>query len=127
MQLTQKLKEGKEQKEKLVHFKSDYKKDDLVITANLLLFVRSADNYIEVYFLEDGKVKMQMVRSSLRNAELATKEYDFIAKCHRTFIVNINHIKEVQGSSQGLKLTFEGVDFPVLVSQNYIRNIEKLI
>ncbi len=126
-QLNQKLSEGKLQKERLIHFKSDYKKDDLIITANLLLFVRSADNYIEVYFLENEQVKMQMVRSSLQNAELATQEYDFVIKCHRTFIVNVSHIKEVQGNSQGFKLSIEGVDFPILVSQKYIRSIEKLI
>ncbi len=126
-QLNQKLIEGKKQVERMIHFKSDYKKDDLIINANALLFIKSADNYIEVYFLNDGIVDKQMVRSSLNNAEVSTQSFDFIIKCHRTFIVNINHIIEIQGNSQGLKLYFKGVDFPVFVSPKYIEDFKKII
>ncbi len=125
--LNKKLNEGRQQKEKLIHIKSDYKKDDLLVNANSLLFIKSADNYIEVYFLADGIVNKQMVRSSLNNAELAIQEFDFIIKCHRTFIVNINHVVEIQGNSQGLKLEFKDVDFPVFVSPKYIDGFKKLI
>ncbi len=126
-QLNNKLNLGRLQKEKLIHIKSDYKKDDLLINAKSLLFIKSADNYIEVYFLADGMVNKQMVRSSLNNAELAIQEFDFIIKCHRTFIVNVNHVVEIQGNSQGLKLDFKDVDSPVFVSPKYIDDFKKLI
>ncbi len=125
--LNKKLIESKQKKERMIHFKSDYKKDDLMIKANALYFVKSADNYIEVYFLNDGLVEKQMVRSSLSQAELSIQEFDFIMRCHRTFIVNINHIREIKGNSQGLKLFFEGVEFPALVSPKYIKEFKKYI
>jgi len=125
--LNKKLLEGKHQKEKLIHFESDYKKDDLVIKSDTLLLIKSADNYIEVYYEIDGDVKKQMIRSSLIKAEESIHDFDFIIKCHRTFVVNINHIKEIQGNSQGYKLSIENLDFPVLVSQKYIKDLQNLL
>jgi hypothetical protein len=125
--LSEKLIESKQIKDKMIHFKSDYKKDDLLIKSDALYFIKSADNYIEVYYLNDGSVEKQMIRSSLSQAELSIQEFDFIMRCHRTFIVNINHIKDIKGNSQGLKLLFDGVDFPALVSPKYLKVFKKYI
>ena len=125
--LSKKLIDGKQKKDKMIHFKSDYKKDDLIIKANALYLIKSADNYIEIYYLNDGLIEKQMVRSSLGNAEFAIQEFDFMMRCHRTFIVNINHIKDIQGNSQGLKLYFEGIAFPALVSPKYLKEFKKYI
>jgi len=126
-QLNKKLIESKQQKEKLIHFESDYKKDNLIIKSDSLILIKSSDNYIEVYYKSDGIVKKQMVRSSLKKAEESIQDFDFIMKCHRTFIVNINHIKEIQGNSQGYKLYIENLDFTALVSQKYIKDFNKII
>lgn len=126
-QLNKKLIEGKQQKEKLIHFESDYKKDNLSISPDSLIVIKSADNYIEVYYESEGMVKKQMIRSSLKKAIETVNELDFILRCHRTFIVNTNHIKEIQGNSQGYKLYFENLDFPVLVSQKYIKSFKDTI
>ncbi len=126
-QLNKKLLDSKQQKEKLIHFESDYKKDNLSISPDSLLVIKSADNYIEVYYKRDGSVKKQMIRSSLKKAIETVNELDFILRCHRTFIVNTNHIKEIEGNSQGYKLYFEMLDFPILVSQKYIKSLKHTI
>ncbi len=125
-QLNKKLIEGKQQKEKLIHFESDYKKDNLSISPDSLIVIKSADNYIEVYYESEGMVKKQMIRSSLKKAIETVNELDFILRCHRTFIVNTNHVKEIQGNSQGYKLYFENLDFPALVSQKYIKALKRI-
>jgi len=48
-ELNKKLKENKSVQEKIVYFNSDYQKDSLAIKINSLLFIRSANNYIEVF------------------------------------------------------------------------------
>lgn len=126
-QLNNKLLESKQQKEKLIHFESDYKKDKLSISPDSLLVIKSADNYIEVYYKSDGVVKKQMIRSSLKKAIETISELDFILRCHRTFIINTNHIKVIEGNSQGYKLYFEMLDFPVSVSQKYIKSLKNTI
>ena len=45
--INKKLKENKSIEEKLVHFESDYVKDNLSIKVSFLLLIRAANNYIE--------------------------------------------------------------------------------
>ena len=125
--LNKKLLESKQQTEKLIHFESEYKHDELIIKPEALVLIKSSDNYIEIFYLSEGLIKKQMVRSTLKKAELTVKDYDHIIKCHRTFIVNINHVIEIQGNYQGYKLQFQQVDFPVPVSQKYIPEFKKRI
>ena len=126
-ELNRKLQENKSLPEKLVHFVSDYKKDSLSIKISLILFIRSANNYIEVFWKEAGNVESRMIRLSLIKAEGLLKENKFILKCHRSYLVNINQIDKIEGSSQGYRLYFEGVDFPVPVSKNYTEKLKELI
>lgn len=118
--MNKKLTENDILKEKLINLESEYKHDNLIIKSGSLILIRAADNYIEVFYESDGAVKSQMIRSSLKNVEEILSEFDFILKCHRSFIINTYKIIEVQGNSLGYKLLFNGIDFPALVSQKYI-------
>lgn len=125
--LNKKLVEKKEQRNKLIHFESEYKNDEITLKPDSIFLIKSADNYIELYYERGGIPHKHIIRSTLKNAEMATNEFDFFFRCHRSYIVNINHIKEVQGNSQGYKLYFENIDFPVLVSPKYIPELNKRI
>jgi len=127
IRLNVRLKESKQVKDKMIYFDSEYKKDSLSIKLDSLILIKSADNYIEVFYKSNGDIKSQMVRSTLSKAEQLLRECDFIFRCHRTFIVNKNYIEEITGSSQGYKLIFNKIDFPVLVSQKYISEFKKMI
>jgi hypothetical protein len=126
-ELNKKLKEHKQIQEKVIHFKSDYQKDSLAIKVSTLLFIRSADNYIEVFWKEGDVIKNQMVRCSITNAEEIVREHKFIMKCHRSFIVNINYIERFEGNSQGYKLFFENIGFPIPVSKSSASKLQELI
>jgi len=126
-ELNKKLQENKMHPDKLVHFESDYQKDNLSIKANLILLIRSANNYIEIFWKEGSSVKSQMVRYSLTKAEEILKDQKFIFKCHRSYVANIKHIDKIEGSSQGYRLFFENVEFPVPVSKNYTEKLRELI
>jgi hypothetical protein len=126
-ELNKKLQESKMHPDKLVHFESDYQKDNLSIKVNLILFIRSANNYIEVFWKEGQAVKSQMVRFSLTKAEELLKDNKFIFKCHRSYLVNIKLIDKIEGSSQGYRLFFENVEFPIPVSKNYTERLRELI
>jgi hypothetical protein len=126
-ELSKKLKENKSIQDKIVYFNSDYQKDSLAIKVSLLLFIRSANNYIEVFWKEGENIKNQMVRCSMVTAEDILKEFKFIFKCHRSFMVNINYIERIEGNSQGYKLYFDNVNFPIPVSKNLVTKLQDLI
>jgi hypothetical protein len=125
--INKRLKDHKSIQEKIIHFSSDYQKDSLAIKVSLLLFIRSANNYIEVFWKEADLIKNQMVRCSMLSAEELLKEHKFILKCHRSFIVNINYIERFEGNSQGYKLYFDNISFPIPVSKNFVGKLQELI
>lgn len=125
--LNRKLSESNIQDEKLVTFSSDYKNDNLSLKMSSLLLIRSANNYIEIFYLQNGVPKSQMVRCSMLNAERTVKDFETTIRCHRMYIVNINHIVKIEGNSQGYRLALDGIEFPVLVSQKYMNAFKRII
>lgn len=125
--LNKKLSETGKLNDELITFNSEYKNDSLILKSSALLLIRSANNYIEVFYLENGETKKQMIRCSISNTEKTLKDFSFILRCHRKYIVNVNHIVKIEGNSQGYNIALEGLDFPVMVSQKYIRSFKKVI
>ncbi len=126
LELNKYLEERAHPAPKIVHLKSDYEKDDLSIDVNTMLFIRSANNYIEVFWKEKDNILSQLVRCTMKYAEDAFKDYSFIFKCHRAFIVNINHVVKVEGKSQGYTLYVGGNEHTVTVSRIFIPHFKKL-
>lgn len=126
-ELNKKLQDNKIVQDKIVYFNSDYQKDSLAVKVSLLLLVRSANNYIEVFWNEADVVKNQMVRCTIVYAEELLKEHKFILKCHRSYIVNISYIERIEGNSQGYKLLIKNVNFPIPVAKNFAKKLKELI
>lgn len=126
-ELNRKLEENKALPDKLVHFFSDYKKDNLSIKVSMIVLIRSANNYIEVFWEENDVVKSQMIRYSLLKAEETLKDNKSIFRCHRSYLVNVNRIDKIEGSSQGYRLFFKNIEFAVPVSKNYTQKLKELI
>lgn len=125
--LNKKLIEKKEQYQKLIHFASEYKNDVITLQPDAISVIKSADNYVEIYYEREGALRKHIIRSTLNKAEIATRECDFLIRCHRSYIVNIKRIKEIQGNSQGYKLYFDNLDFPAQVSQMYLSEFKRRI
>ncbi len=111
----------------IVVFESEYKNDTISLTANSIYLIKSAANYIEIFWKEKNKINKHLVRTKLLNAENLLKSYNFIFKCHRTYLVNTNYIEKAEGNSQGLKLFLQNIDFPIPVSRTYITKLKDLI
>ncbi len=91
----------------------------IAIDLDQLLYIKSADNYVAVYFIKDGKVRKELVRTTLKRLETELDEFP-IRRCHRSYMVNINKISVSMKSNQGLSLALK--DYPdetIPVSKNY--------
>lgn len=125
--LNTQLKEKKEDHITFVHFESEYKNDNLIINPETLFLIKSADNYIEVFYESEGEVKNKMIRSSLVKAESLLSDYKYIIRTQRSYIVNMNQIKEIQNIPDGYKLLFQKSDLVAYVSQKYMTEFKKMI
>ncbi len=85
------------------------------------LMAKSADNYVEVAFLRQGIIHKQLLRVTLRDLEgqLADKN---IIKCHRSYLVNMRRVADVQGQSRLLKLKLDSLTVPV--SRQHVQKVK---
>lgn len=93
--------------------------DELLVDIRLLdlLFVQSADNYLELHYVELGNYQKVMIRKTLKSFAEEVAEHENIYQVHRSYIVNLDHVKHISGNAQGLKLHFETCEKLVPVSR----------
>jgi len=125
--LNKQLEQNRKVEDKLVHFDSEYQKDKLSLKPGLIILIRSADNYIEVFWRDGTTIKSQLIRSTLLKVNELLSDYNYFFKCHRSFLVNINQIDRVEGNSQGYKLYFHSLNLEVPVSKNAIKELKSRI
>ena len=91
------------------------------------VFAESNANYVDLYYIEDLKISKSTIRCTLKQMCDIFSNYRYILKCHRAFIVNVNHIIHFEGNSKGFLLTLDKVDRKIPVSRAYIQQIQGLI
>ena len=91
-----------------------------------IVLLESEGNYVNIYFLENGLIKTELVRNTLKNIDLNIST-EILFKCHRAFVINTSYIEKVKGNSQGLSLTVRYIDKQIPVSRNNIKSFKELI
>lgn len=79
----------------------------LAVTANAILYVEAADNYVNICYLNNDKLVRFPLRNSMRSIEQIC-ESNNIVRCHRSYYVNLRKIRAIQKGPDGLfaELTF---------------------
>jgi len=112
--------------EKYINLQSYNGKERLTITLADLLYIEAEDNYVSVFYLDKGIVKKQLLRATMKKIE-ANLKTQFIIRCHRSFIVNINTVEKVTRDAHQMKLYLPHISKPILVSRSYIPVLEALL
>lgn len=101
--------------------------EDLKLDASSVRYVEAMQNYVTVWFLKDRQLHKEMLRSTLSATEKQFSESD-VVRCHRSYLVNVDSIKQASGNAQGLKLKLNDVpDVEVPVSRSFIPKVRALI
>ena len=99
----------------LISFYDERGELQLSVTKDNLLYIESADNYINVWYMKGNLPKKLMLRNTLkRTAELLSETN--VMRCHRGFMVNMEQVKVLRREKESfyLELGIEGVkDIPV--------------
>jgi hypothetical protein len=100
----------------------------VTLDSDSLLYIASADNYVELYWLENGQTKKILLRKTLTEIEKEIKKkFHHIERCHNSYIVNINQIKTISGNSGGYKIILNNIDFTIPISRKYKGNFLTLL
>jgi hypothetical protein len=107
-------------------FESENQKEQLRLSSDELLYLTSADNYVEVVFSEGPEVSKKLLRGTLARAEEQIHDPNII-RCHRSYIVNLHKVISVSGNAQGFQLTLRGTDRIIPVSTTYKKEVMRLL
>ncbi len=89
----------------IIQFKDENDRVDFTIPLDQLFFIKAANNYVEVNYLEADQIKKYLLRNSIRNIEQQLPNPS-IKRCHRSYIVNMDKVGRITGNAQGYKLHF---------------------
>ncbi|MFA9388620.1 MAG: LytTR family DNA-binding domain-containing protein [Prolixibacteraceae bacterium] len=91
-----------------------------------ILFLKSDGNYIEIVSLANSILKKQLIRNTLNNV-LAQLPSDHFCKIHRSYVVNLKHVKRISldGSNYELHLISNQLKLPV--SRSMVKPLKKLL
>ncbi len=111
----------------LVNILDEHGELHMAVDLEQILFMRSADNYVKVYFLKNEKIHKELVRTSLKRLETELNESP-IRRCHRSYMVNINNISVSMKNNQGLALAIKNLpDETIPVSKKYKHFFNRLL
>ncbi|HEX2921301.1 MAG TPA: LytTR family DNA-binding domain-containing protein [Bacteroidales bacterium] len=88
-----------------------------------ILYFESAENYVNIYYLNNNKVSKYLLRETLKKMEENLAGSNII-RCHRCYIVNFDKVRVIRRDKDGLKLELDvpgGTDIPV--SKTYIGSV----
>ena len=92
-----------------------------------ILYLESNDNYVNVYYLDNEKIKTFLIRNSLKQMEKGFKDYP-IYRCHRSYSVNIKNVKMIRKAKKGYELIINTPKEECLpVSKSYEKKILDLL
>lgn len=85
----------------LIRFHDEYKKLRLVIASEAVIFIKSEDNYVQIHYMDQGRTRKFILRSSMRALEETLAKHGLV-RCHRSFFINPSFIKIVHRDGSGL-------------------------
>ncbi len=106
---------------------SETKTEKIRIGNKDLIYIKAADNYVEVYFSKNDKIQKKLLRNTLKNIELQLSTFHDYIRCHRTFLVNLNHIDKLAKNYKGSYLKISKLNEEIPVSRHYLLKVQETL
>jgi len=117
---------GVSNEDKLV-ITSENRNQKIETSVSNLICIESEGNYVNTWFLEEGKIVRLLIRNTIKNIETQIMGAGNLFKCHRAYIINLSHLEKVSGNSQGYRLQIRYLDKEVPVARNYSKSFREVI
>jgi len=91
--------------------KGENKLDILKIEKSNLICISNSQNYVEIFFTQNGQLKTKLIRTSLKKIH---QDFDFLIQIHRSHLINPSHF--ISWKNQNT-ISLTQIELPV--SKNY--------
>ena len=79
--------------------------DSLDINRKKIILIKSTGNYLEFYLNDgNGHIKKLLKRGRIHQAEKDLAPFPEFFRCHRAFVINLKHAKQIRGNSKNARL-----------------------
>lgn len=72
----------------------------IVLSAPAVLYIAAEENYVNIYYLENGRIKEYCLRSSMKAIDELCQDNGLI-RCHRSYYINPVHVKVLRKDRDG--------------------------
>lgn len=73
----------------------------IVLTAPVVLYIAAEENYVNIFYLENGRVREYCLRSSMKAIDELCQD-NGLMRCHRSFYINPIHVKVLRKDRDGI-------------------------
>ena len=99
-----------------------------VVNPDSLLYISAEENYINIFYTENDKVRNYVLRSSMKALDELCQDNGLI-RCHRSYYVNPKHVSVLRKDKDGFvsaELDMDDVmDIPV--SKKFYNNLAEML
>jgi len=102
----------------LYDFKGELK---MSVRSSAIYYIAAQDNYVQIIYDMDNEMCSYLLRCSTQKLEKML-EGTSLVRCHRSFIVNVDHVKFFRNEREGTALLLDSPDSKLLpVSKTYYK------
>lgn len=105
-----------EETQEIIVFQSSINEENIEISIYDLLYLKAADNYVEIYYY-DTSIHKKIIRNTLKYYEDEFKNHENLYRCHKSYMVNLEKVERISGNAQGYKLHLTNCDDEIPVSR----------
>jgi len=95
------------------------KESPIVMPLSEFVYAQSEGNYITVYYLDDSTLMHKLIRLSLKQLEIQLENLSQIKRCHRSYLINTQHITSIDGNARSLTIQLVKVATAIPVSRSF--------
>jgi len=117
----------REKRQEHLELVSENRSEKLNLESGDLILVKSAENYVEIHYLAGGTGTKKLLRATFKSIEDQLRPFSQMIRCHRTLIINIDHVIKLQREYGKIYLKINGIKEDIPVSRQYLLGIKNAI
>ena len=111
----------------LLHLRDSKGELKISVRSSAIYYILAQDNYVQIFYDMDGEMCSYLLRCSTGKLE-EMLEGTSLKRCHRSYIVNLDHVKLFRNEKEGCSLLLDSPDSKMVpVSKTYYKQTLSLI
>ena len=101
--------------------------ESVTLQISHLLYIEAVGNYVKVCHLDNGQVRTDLLRATMKQMEETLQDYPMIVRCHRAFLVNLGQVERIVSHSGSTQLLIKHCHESLPVSRSNMAQVKAAI